>query len=62
LSRDDALARIALAKSKLIEHSKLLERYVSALQINCPADGQFKLAVAVKSFVKKGHTLAEIVI
>jgi biotin carboxyl carrier protein len=60
MKKQDALAKIELAKSKLAEHQKLLDELKSTLTIVAPLGGKFIAHVAVGLSVKRGHTLGEI--
>jgi hypothetical protein len=58
--RDDASAKIQLAKDKLSSHEKILNDLRAAMLVHASIDGNFKSHVAPSFFVKRGHILGEL--
>lgn len=58
--RDDALAKIQLAKDKLSLHEKIMNDLQAAMVVSASVEGHFKSYVATNLFIKRGHILGEI--
>ena len=59
--KQDMIDKFAITKSELQNHETYLQAPKSAMTITASLDGTFNALVCVGSFVKKGHTVGEIV-
>jgi len=60
--RDDALAKIQLAKDKVSQHEKILATLQASMLVVSSVDGMFTSHIGAGFFAKRGHVLGEIAI